>query len=145
MKTSNLLRAAGVIVLVLLVALLVYNVAVERPAPATGPVVRAPAAEPSASLLKTDANGDAWMLDRAGGGPLLSAGLDAPKAGPPILVRADVSRTGANASIGLTLEGRAGEQYRPVVKKNGTTLSAPTLRIVNEAGQVITEGSFQYG
>ena len=48
-------------------------------------------------------------------------------------------------SIGLLLEGQVGEQYRPVVKRNGTAISPPSLRIVSEAGQVIAQGSFQYG
>ena len=97
----------------------------------------------SASLSKTDANGVAWTLDQAGGA-IVSP--DGPKAGPPILVKTDVQKVGdREMSVGLLLEGQAGERYRPVVKKNGTAISAPGLRIVSEAGQVIAQDSFQYG
>jgi hypothetical protein len=96
-------------------------------------------------VSRTDANGVAWALDQAGGA-LLSTEPNGPKAGPPILVKTDVQKVGEReVSIGLVLEGQAGEQYRPVVKKNGSPLSAPRLRIVNEAGQVMAQDSFQYG
>jgi hypothetical protein len=85
------------------------------------------------------------VIDQAGGA-LVSTEPNAPKAGPPILVKADVQKVGEReVSIGLVLEGQAGEPYRPVVKKNGSPLSAPKLRIVNEAGQVLVQGDFQYG
>jgi len=76
---------------------------------------------------------------------LVETDPNGPKAGPPILVKTDVVRAGPAVSIGLILEGQTGEHYQPVVKKNGNALSAPTVRIVNEAGQVIAQGSFQYG
>jgi hypothetical protein len=61
-------------------------------------------------------------------------------------VSANVQRVAdREVSIGLVLQGQAGEQYRPVVKKNGTPIAAPKLRILNEAGQVVTQGDFQYG
>jgi hypothetical protein len=61
-------------------------------------------------------------------------------------VKTDVQKVAdREMSIGLILEGQAGEQYRPVVTKNGTALSAPRVRIVNEAGQVVVEDSFRYG
>jgi hypothetical protein len=96
-------------------------------------------------VSRTDANGVAWTVDQAGGA-LLATEPNAPKAGAPIIVKTDVQKVGdREMSIGLLLEGQAGEQYRPVVKKNGSPLSAPKLRIVNEAGQVVTQGDFQYG
>jgi hypothetical protein len=61
-------------------------------------------------------------------------------------VKTDVQKVAdRERSIGLILEGQAGEQYRAAVTKNGTTQSAPRLRIVNEAGQVVVEDSFRYG
>lgn len=97
------------------------------------------------SLSRTDGNGATWGLDQAGGA-LVSTEPNGPKAGPPILVKTDVQKVAEReVSIGLILEGQAGEQYRPVVKKNGTAQSAPKVRIVNEAGQVVAEDSFRYG
>ena len=76
-------------------------------------------------MSRTDANGVAWTLDQAGGA-LLSTEPNAPKAGPPIVVKTDVQRVGdREMSIGLVLEGQAGEQYRPVVKKNGARNRPP--------------------
>jgi hypothetical protein len=77
---------------------------------------------------------------------MVSTEPNGPKAGPPIVVKTDVQKVGEReVSIGLLLEGQAGEQYRPAVKKNGSPVAAPRLRIVNEAGQVVVQGDFQYG
>ena len=139
MKTTDQLRWAGVIVLVLLLAVLFY--AKQNP----GSRVSVPDGGQSASLSRTDANGVAWSLDQVGGA-VVSTVPDRPKAGPPLLVSANVQRVAdREMSIGLVLQGQAGEQYRPAVKKNGTPQAAPKLRILNEAGEVITQGSFQYG
>jgi len=142
MKSTDQLRLAGIVVLVLLVAVLFF---VKSPS-GSGPVSDSvPGGGASASVSRTAADGSTWTLDRAGGGMLVETDPNGPKAGPPILVKTDVVRAGPAVSIGLILEGQTGEHYQPVVKKNGNTLSAPTVRIVNEAGQVIAQGSFQYG
>ena len=141
MKRTDLLRAAGLAVLLLIIIWLFLK----NPVPPSKPAGSTPAGGQSSSVSQTDANGVAWALDQAGGA-LLSTEPNAPKAGPPILVKTDVQKVGDHEmSIGLLLEGQAGEQYRPAVKKNGSPLSAPKLRIVNEAGQVVTQGDFQYG
>jgi hypothetical protein len=142
MNRTDLLRAVGLAVLLLIILVLFLK----NPVPGSKPGVSVlPADGQSSSVSQTDANGVAWALDQAGGA-IPSPEPNGPKAGPPILVRTDVQRVAdRQMSIGLVLEGQAGEQYRPVVKKNGTALSAPRLRIVNEAGQVIAQDSFQYG
>ncbi|OHB65494.1 MAG: hypothetical protein A2Y77_11090 [Planctomycetes bacterium RBG_13_62_9] len=136
-----MLFAAGLLAAAMLLALFFKQASVRR----TSSGSKSGAGGQSASVSRTDGRGNVWDLDRAGGGDLVSTDPNGPKAGPPILVKTDVFRTGAEASIGLILEGQAGEQYRPVVKKNGTPRSAPTLKIVNEAGQVLVEDSFKYG
>jgi hypothetical protein len=141
MKRTEQLRLAGIVVLVLLLALLFFKKQSAGPAPE----VSAPPGVPSTSVSRTDANGVSWSLDSTGGG-MVSTEPEGPKAGPPILVAANVQRVAdREVSIGLVLQGQAGEQYRPVVKKNGTPVTPPRLRILNEAGQVVTQGSFQYG
>ncbi len=65
--------------------------------------------------------------------------------GPPFLVRTDVKRNGRNVTIGLSLVGRTGELYDVRVRKNGQSLSAPKLKIVDETGTVLTTGRFEYG
>ncbi len=148
MKTTDQLRLAGIVVLVLLLAFLFFqkqNPRSRSGVAASGPGVSAPGGVQSASLSRTDANGVSWSLDSTGGA-IVSTESNGPKAGPPILVSANVRRVAdRELSIGLVLQGQAGEQYRPVVKKNGTPIAAPKLRILSEAGQVVTQGDFQYG
>jgi hypothetical protein len=150
MKRNDLLRAAGLAVLLLILIYLFLRDAAPRPVSR----VPDPAGQPS-PLSRPDANGVAWTLDQLDGGQLLSTEPNTPKAGPPIVVTTAVFRVGDGASdinrhaseyyIELILKGQAGEQYRPVVKKNGAPASAPRLRIVNEASQVVTQGDFQCG
>ena len=139
MKTTDQLRWAGIIVLVLLLAVLFYS----KQNPGSG--VSAPGGAQAASLSRTDANGVSWSLDQVGGA-VVSTEPNRPKPGPPILVSANVQRVAdREMSIGVVLQGQAGEQYRPAVMKNGTRRPAPKLRILNEAGEVVTQGDFQYG
>jgi hypothetical protein len=141
MKRTDLLRAAGLAVLLIILIYLFLN----KPGPQSPQGTSGPAGGPSTSVSRTDANGVAWTIDQAGGG-IVSTDPNAPKAGPPILVVANVQRVAdREVSIGLILQGQAGELYRPVVKRNGTPVAAPKLRILNEAGQVVTQGDFAYG
>jgi hypothetical protein len=96
----------------------------------------------SGVLRKTDTLGYAWALQRAGGRSVLSFRTP----GSPIKVKTSVRRVGSGAmSIGLVLEGQAGETYRPTVTKNRAALPAPWVRIVDERDNVIGEGRFEYG
>jgi hypothetical protein len=136
MKDTRLLLA-GLLAAVLLAIVLLKS-------PGNGPNSFRPGAA-TASFSQTDANGVAWVLDRSGGITIVQ-GPDGPKPGAPIFVKTDVQQIGEReVSIGLILEGQASEQYRPPVKKNGSPLPVPRVRIVNEAGQVIGQESFQYG
>ena len=136
MKDTRLL-SVGLLAAVLLVVVLLRS-PVSRPS-SFRPAVAA------ASFSQTDANGVAWTLDQSSGA-MIVPGPDGPKPGAPILVKTDVQKVGEReVSVGLILEGQAGELYRPPVKKNGSPLPVPRLRIVNETGQVIGQESFQYG
>jgi len=141
MRRNDLLRVAGLAVLLLILILLFLR----NPVPQSRQAGFVPGRESSSPVSRTDANGVAWALDQAGGA-LVSPQPDAPQPGPPIVVRTDVQRAGPReVSIGLILEGQAGEPYRPVIKKNGQATAAPALRIVNETGQVVAQGNFAYG
>jgi hypothetical protein len=96
-------------------------------------------------LTTTDENGDKWVLDLAKGQSLSSLKDSSAKTGPPLLVRTDVQITGREVSIGLVVEGQAGEKYAGGVQKNGQWQPAPAFNIVNEAGKVLTSGRFKYG
>ncbi len=141
MKDTRLLLA-GLLGIALLAVLLLKSMVGPSPS-GVQPIAQRTSGQ--SSLSRTDSSGATWTLAQAGGA-IVSTEPNGPKAGPPIVVKTNVQRVGEREmSIGLMLEGQAGEQYRPAVTKNGTTLSAPRLRIVNEAGQVITQGDFQYG
>ncbi|NIP23529.1 MAG: hypothetical protein GWN67_05285 [Phycisphaerae bacterium] len=67
------------------------------------------------------------------------------KIGPPFLIKTTADWSNEKVSIGLNLEGQAGEQYSGVVMKNGRRQPAPRLKIVDETGKVLASGKFEYG
>jgi hypothetical protein len=96
------------------------------------------------ALSMTDTNGDKWVLDLAKGQS--ASGLkDGAKPGPPLLVKTDVQISGRNVSIGLIVEGQAGEKYAGGVQKNNQWQPAPGFKIVNEVGKTLTTSRFKYG
>ena len=97
------------------------------------------------SLSTTDENGDKWVLDLAKGQSLSGLKDSNAKPGPPLLVKTDVQINGRDVSIGLIVEGQAGEKYAGGVQKNGQWQQAPAFNIVSEAGKVLTSGRFKYG
>jgi hypothetical protein len=97
------------------------------------------------SLSVTDEKGDKWVLDLAKGQSVSSLKDSAAKTGPPLLVKTDVQIKGRDVSIGLIVEGQAGEKYVGGVQKNGQWQPPPAFAIVNEAGKTLTSGRFKYG
>jgi hypothetical protein len=97
------------------------------------------------SLSITDENGDKWLLELVKGQSLSRLKNSSSKTGPPLLIKTDVQVSGRDVSIGLVVEGQAGEQYVGGVQKNGQWQRAPAFNIVDEAGKVLTSGRFQYG
>jgi hypothetical protein len=67
------------------------------------------------------------------------------KFGPPLNVKTEVKTVGRQVSIGLSITGQSGERYNPQVVKNSKALEAPKLQIVDEAGNVLASGKFEYG
>jgi hypothetical protein len=144
MRRSNVLLVIGAVAVGLLAVLFVSR-ATYRPAPAQRGKIRVAGQPRPGSLRETDPNGVSWLLEMTSGPRLASADTDDAKAGPPVVVKTDVHRVAQReVSIGLVLEGQGGERFRPA-QKNGRTVAAPRLRIVNEAGQVIADDSFQFG
>ncbi len=97
------------------------------------------------SLSTTDENGDKWLLELAKGQLLPGLRDSSTKAGPPLLIKTDVQISGSDVSIGLIVEGQAGEKYAGGVQKNSQWQQAPAFNIVDEAGNVLTSGRFKYG
>ncbi|MEN6428807.1 MAG: hypothetical protein ABFE13_25960 [Phycisphaerales bacterium] len=93
-------------------------------------------------LQQTDNLGYSWVLQQAGGPSVLSF----KKPGSPITVKTDIRDTGSGVVlIGLVLEGRAGETYRPTAIRNQVPADPACLQIVDRQGNVLDEGYFEYG
>ncbi len=97
------------------------------------------------SLTKNDTNGDEWVLAIVRGQPVSKLAQSESKPGEPVSVTLDVQVTGKVLSIGLIVQGQAGEKYVAGAIKNGKWLPAPTFIVVNEAGKIIGKGQFEYG
>ena len=97
------------------------------------------------SLSVTDKNGDKWVLELAKGQALSGLKSSRAKPGPPLVVKTDVQTGGREVSIGLVVEGQAGEKYVGGVKKNEQLQPPPRFKIVDKAGKVLTTGLFKYG
>jgi hypothetical protein len=137
MDKRQLIVVGGIIVLGLLLAFPLTWIFTESGAPRPG-------ISPSA-VRQTDGRGTEWAITPVGGPPVV-ADANAPEAKPVVVVKTEVIRSGGRERlIGLVLEGRDGQRYRPMVTRNGTPLSAPKLRIVDEAGKVLLDDSFKYG
>jgi hypothetical protein len=67
------------------------------------------------------------------------------KLGPPLEIRTDAQHRNRTASIGLALVGQAGEHYSPEVLTHNGPLQAPAFTIVDESGQELATGKFEYG
>ncbi len=60
--------------------------------------------------------------------------------GPPFLIKPNVRKSGQLVEIDFAIIGKAGEHYR-----NPRRDSAPKLKIVDETGNVLASGTFEYG
>lgn len=98
------------------------------------------------SLVATDKNGAKWVIEPAAAQPFARLRESGVEPGLPLAIRTDMRRDGSDrVSVGLTLEGRAGERYSPQVSKDGERLAAPEFTVVDEAGQTAFKGRFEYG
>ena len=103
------------------------------------------------SLSRTDAKGAKWKL--SGGrdpGKLVKFEIQKGKtlkikAGPPLVIKTDVTKQLGTASIGISAVGQAGEAYTGGAEKDGKRPDPPTLKILDEKGKVLAEGAFKYG
>lgn len=98
------------------------------------------------ALSVTDEIGDKWTLDLIRGQPLSRINESNKKPGPPLLVRTNARKiSDRQFSIGITVEGQAGEKYIGGVKKNGKWEPEPQFKIVDEKARVLARGKFEYG
>lgn len=109
--------------------------------------------KPKLAIVRLTKNDDEeWMILSLKGpwGKLASIKVDRGKTtalslGPPLVMRADVQHENTSVSIGLLLIGQAGEHWSPQVLVNKKPLPAPKLKIIDETGNVLASGNFEYG
>lgn len=98
------------------------------------------------ALSETDENGNKWTLDLIRGQPLSRINKSSKKPGPPLLVRTNARKiSNSQFSIGITVEGQAGEKYISGALKNGKREPEPQFIIVNEKAKILAKGKFEYG
>ena len=97
-------------------------------------------------LSLTDEIGDKWILELVRGQPLTRISESIKKPGPPLLVRTNVRKiSNSELSIGITVEGQAGEKYIGGALKNGKREPEPQFIIMNEKARILAKGKFEYG
>ena len=98
------------------------------------------------ALSETEENGDKWTLELVRGQPLSRISKSNSKPGPPLLVMTNVRKISNNQlSIGITVEGQAGEKYIGGALKNGKREPEPQFVIVDEKARILAKGKFEYG
>jgi hypothetical protein len=65
--------------------------------------------------------------------------------GPPFQIKTKTLYTGSKVSIDFNIIGKAGEHYRNVITQNNKRASAPKVKIIDEDGNVLASGKFEYG
>jgi len=113
--------------------------------------VRARIHRPKSLKLSMQRDGDTWQLESTGPWGKMSTvkvkngDTAVLEFGQPFTIKPEVRRAGPQVSIDLKIFGRAGEQYRNVIMRNGRRIAAAKLEIVDEKGNVLTTGRFEYG
>lgn len=100
-------------------------------------------------LMKQDSN--TWRIDSRGPWGKLSTikvknnNTTVLKLGPPFLIKPKVRKSGSQISIDFAIVGQAGERYEKFALKGNRAVRKAKVRIVDETGNVIASGNFEYG
>ena len=101
--------------------------------------------------ISTKQNGQTWQIECLGPWGNLSRikvknnETTELRLGPPFLVRPGISRRGSDVSIDYTIIGQAGEHYQSFATKDGGAMPGAKINIIDEAGNVLNSGRFEYG
>ena len=107
--------------------------------------------QPQRLSISMEQGSDTWQIDSSGPWGKLSTikvnnnDTTVLKLGPPFFIKPGVGKSGSNVSINFAVIGQAGEQYQNVARKNNQAVPAPKAKIIDEAGNVLAEGRFEYG
>lgn len=113
--------------------------------------VSARAHRPAQLSLSMQQGSDTWRIDSRGPWGDLSTirvtnnNTTALKLGPPFLIKPKVRKSGSSISIDFAVIGQASEQYQSVIRKNNRAVPAPKAKIIDETGNVLASGKFEYG
>ena len=117
-----------------------------------GPVImRARIYRPQRLSISMKQDGNTWLLYSSGPWGKLSTikvrknSTTVLELGQSFLIKPSISKSSSLVSIGLSIIGRAGEHYGAEITKNGKRLPTPKLKIVDETGNVLASGKFEYG
>jgi len=99
--------------------------------------------------MKQDSN--TWQIDSRGPWGKLSKikvsnnDTTVLKLGPPFLIKPKVRKSGSSISIDFAIIGQASEQYQNFARKNNRSVHEAKAKIIDEAGNVLASGKFEYG
>jgi len=97
-------------------------------------------------LSVTDETGNKWTLELIRGQPISRISQSGKKPGPPLSVRTNARKiSNSQFSIGITVEGQAGEKYIGGAIKNGKREPEPHFIIIDERARILARGKFEYG
>ncbi len=106
---------------------------------------------PRRTEIAKQSNGDKWQIfsygpwQKLGKIEVTKDQTTTIKLGEPLLMKANVKPTGNKVSIGFSIVGQAGEKYSSRIKKNNRDTAAPKLKIVDQEGNILASGKFEYG
>jgi hypothetical protein len=106
---------------------------------------------PQLLSLTTGQGGHTWRIESRGPWGDLSRikvrnnEATAIRLGPPFLIRPEVKKNGPILSIGYAIIGRAGENYENSITKDNQAVTGAKFKIVDETGNVLKSGGFEYG
>ncbi len=113
--------------------------------------LRARAYRPKRLSIAMKENGNTWRIDSRGPWGDMSRvkvkndETTVLKLGPPLLIMPKINQRSSLVSVDFSIIGQAGEHYGAGIAKNGRRLAAPGLKIVDEAGEILASGKFEYG
>lgn len=113
--------------------------------------IRARIHRPKSLRLSMQQDGDTWQFESTGPWGEMSTvkvrngDTAVLELGPPFTIKPVVRGARPQIFMDLKIYGRTGEQYRNVIMRNGKRIASPKLEIVDEKGNVLTTGRFEYG
>ncbi len=113
--------------------------------------VSARAHTPEQLSLSMLPGGDMWQIDSRGPWGKLSTikvrnnNTRVLKLGPPFLIKPKARKSGSNISIDFAIIGQASERYQNFARKNNRAVTASKIEIIDETGNVLAKGKFEYG